>query len=222
MKYVLLPRQFSDVMQGIGEWFVKTYPFQVVPEYSISAFVTVGRLPSFLRFTTAKYDKYVSQGVFYYPYAWVTYQVVLANQVLYASILKSDIPPETEADGVGLVHRHPLPGMCSPEDCTFGVTQDDPVVANVVWSDAYNFNHGFVCGCTEQSGEDETEVITYDVNELECILEQCTDGRVPERWYKQALSPLELSRIVVFPELGREYIMHQFGLDKLFKGSFPF
>jgi len=213
-KYVLVPKQFSDIMWSIGRWYAKTYPLEVVPEYSITAYAKLGGLPSFLRFKDDKYSQYLEEAVFYYPYAWVTLQVVLANVVVYSSILKEDIPPRTEADGVGLVHRHPLPGMCSPEDCTFAGS-DSPIVSNVVWSDAYAFNSNFVCGCTLDSPEDGTQVVVYDVSELECTLPECTGGKVPDEWYMQTLSDIQLSKIIVMPDLGKEYIKKLFGLNSL-------
>ena len=206
-RYVLIPKQFSDIMWKIGEWYAKTYPLQVVPEYAIAAFAKLGGLPPFLRFTTTKYDQYIPEAVFYYPYAWVMLQVVLANQVIYLSILRSDIPSETYADGVGMIHRHPLPGMCSPEDCAFQGNDQTAVIANVVWSDAYHFNDNFVCACTPNSGERETKIITYDVDELECTHPSCENGKVPSIWYEQALSPLQLSKIMVFPDLSEEYVL---------------
>ena len=201
MQYILVPDDVDDIMQKIGEWYASTYLGTIVPEYEIEMFASHNRLPNYLRFRTDKYNSYM-QGdyIFAFPPYWIPIQVVLANVVLSASILKSDIPPDIDADGTMIVHRHPLPGMCSPEDCIFD--QQAANIADVVWSPAYELNQGFVCGCSVWASEGNAKVVPYSVDDLECTLPQCTNGQIPKSWKERVLSKIELSKIVVLEKKG--------------------
>jgi len=213
---VFIPNVADTIMRKIGEWFKSRYPTEIVPEYMISMFVTRNRLPNYLSAGGDLADSLsqTSDYVFYVPIVWIPIQVVLANVVISAHILKQDIPAQTDVDGVGIVHRHPLPGNCSPEDCEFNYDQGGAVVADAVWSEVYPFNYHFNCACTYWAGEDSCEVEVYDINDLECRI--CENGKVPEDWYMKALSEVQLSKIVMMPKYGKEYLEKLFGLDSMF------
>ena len=218
MPKLFIPNVADTIMTEIGKWFRNTYPGQIVPEYEISMFATHNRLPKYLsaKGNLAEVLNNTNEDyVFYIPIVWIPLQVVLANVVLSANILRQDIPSEVDADGVGIIHRHPLPGNCSPEDCTFLYSQGSSVFANSVWSEVYPFNHHFNCGCSVWSTEGNTEVVVYDINDLVCTLPQCKNNQIPEEWYMKALTPVQLSKIVVMPKIGKEYLIKLFDLNSI-------
>jgi hypothetical protein len=155
---------------------------------------------------------YVDSGedyVWYFPMTWVPLQVVYAQQVQFALILKRDLPRRFSPDGVGLVHRHPSPGNLSDNvDCSFGVTDEDPSISNAVWNEVYPMNNGLMSACTKWSSEYETVLKTYRLSEVECKF--CESEDELRRLLFGATLDSQFSRIVLM-ESAREYLKSVFG-----------